>query len=343
MTKKNSTDKKATILVIESKRESCNHVVKLLKNLGYQNIEQATDGAAAFHVMKRRHIDCVVSAWHMPQMDGLTLLKIVSADEELYNIPFIIMTSSVSRETVMEAGKYGVTSILVAPFSEEMLGQKIDGVFNPPKDEKSEAVEDFINMAKRLTEEGKYNEALAVYRRMLDVYEDAEIYYNIGYIKTAQEKWDAALVAFRKAVMINNLHAKAFKMMGEVCVQKGEPEEAEKYFNKAGDIFLEREMDSEAEEVYKEVLKISPDTTNVYNSLGILYRRQRNYDEAIKQYRMAIKVDPDDENILYNLGRALLEAKKVEDAKKAFSQAVEINPDFTEARRMLKAIDVGFN
>ena len=342
MVTKKITDSKAVILVVENKREKCNHVVKLLNDLGYQNIEQTSDGAAAFHVLKRRRIDCIVSAWEMPQMNGLTLLKIISADEELYNIPFIIMTSSVSRTTVMEAGKYGVTSILVVPFTEEMLEHKIDAVFNPPKDEKSEVVEDFFNMATRLTEEGKYNEALAVYRRMLDVYEDAEVYYNIGHIKTAQEKYDEALIAFRKAVMINNLHAKAFKMMGEVYVHKGEPEEAEQYFKKAGDIFLEREMDDEAEEAYKEVLKISPDTTNVYNSLGILYRRQHNYDEAIKQYRLAIKVDPDDENILYNLGRALLEAKKVEEAKTAFSQAVEVNPDFTEAHRMLKAINVGF-
>jgi tetratricopeptide (TPR) repeat protein len=57
---------------------------------------------------------------------------------------------------------------------------------------------------------------------------------------------------------------------------------------------------------------------------------------------MAIKVNPDDENIFYNLGRALLEAKRIEEAKDAFSKAIEINPDFTEAKRMLQAINVGF-
>jgi Tfp pilus assembly protein PilF len=317
-------------------------VIELLEGLGMGNVEQAADGAAAFHVLKRRPVDCVISAWEMPQMNGLTLLKVISVDEDLYQIPFIIMTPNINRGTVMEAGRYGVTSILVEPFSGAILREKIDGIFNRDKDEKSEVVEDFFKSAKRLIEEGKYDEALVVYKRMLEVYEDAEVYYNIGYIKTAQEKYDEALIAFRKAVMINNLHARAFKKMGEVHVKRGEPEMAEEYFKKAGDIFLQKDMDKEAEEAYKEVLKLNPDTTNVYNSLGILYRKQHNYDEAVKQYYMAIKVNPDDENIFYNLGRALLEAKRIEEAKDAFSKAIEINPDFTEAKRMLQAINVGF-
>ena len=330
------------VLVVHNDGEKRGYVVDVLKKTGFDNVEQVEDGAAAFHVMKRRPVNCVISAWNMPQMNGLTLLRIISADEDLYNIPFIIMTSNINRETVMEAGKYGVTSILLEPFSADSLSHKINSVLSMRKEERVDASEDFFVKAQKLTEEGKYEEALEVYKMMLEAYEDAEVYYNIGYIKTAQEKYDEALIAFRRAVMINNLHARAYKKMGEVHVKKGDPEKAEEYFQKAGDIFLERDMDSEAEEAYKEVLKINPDTTNVYNSLGILYRKQRKYDEALKQYHMAIKVSPDDENILYNLGRALLDADRVDDAKNAFLKAVEVNPDFAEAKKMLQAIELGF-
>ena len=330
------------ILVVHDDHEKRSYIQGALKKNGYYNIEQVEDGAAAFHVLKRRPVNCVLSAWDMPQMNGLTLLRVISADEELYNIPFIIMASNLSRETVMEAGKYGVTSILLEPFSEEALTQKINSVLSTSKIEQDDSVNEFFSKAKKLMEEGKYDEALQVYKRMLEAYEDAEIYYNIGYIKTAQEKYDEALIAFRRAVMINNLHARAYKQMGKVHVIMGNPEKAEEYFQKAGDIFLQRDMDSEAEEAYKEVLKINPDTTNVYNSLGILYRKQRKYGEALKQYDMAIKVSPDDENILYNLGRALLDADRVDDAKNTFLRAVEVNPDFTEAKAMLQTIKLGF-
>lgn len=329
------------VLVVHNDADKRSLVIDALIKSGYDNIEQVEDGAAAFHVLKRRPINCIISAWDMPQMNGLTLLSVISADEELYDIPFIIMTSNISRKTVMEAGKHGVTSILLEPFSVDSITKKINSVLSMRTAEKDDAADDFFKMAKKLTEEGKYDEALLLYKRMLDACEDAEVYYNIGHIKTAQEKYDEALIAFRRAVMINNLHARAYKQMGQVHIQKGEPEKAEEYYQKAGDIFLERDMDSEAEDAYKEVLKINPDTTNVYNSLGILYRKQRKYNEALVQYHMAIKVSPDDENILYNLGRALLDADKVDEARDTFRKAIEINPEFIEAKKMLQAIKLG--
>ena len=63
-------------------------------------------------------------------------------------------------------------------------------------------------------------------------------------------------------------------------------------------------MDDDAEAALQEVLKINPNTINVFNSLGIIHRRQGRYDKALVQYQKAMKVNPDDENILYNLGRA---------------------------------------
>lgn len=342
MTKKINGKTKTVILVVHNDRQKRGYVVDTLKDGGFDNVEQVEDGAAAFHVLKRRPVDCVISAWNMPQMNGLALLSVISADEELYNIPFIIMASNINRETVIEAGKHGVTSILLEPFTEDALKQKIDSVLGMRKGEKADPADDFFKKAKKLAEEGRYDEALLLYQKILEAYEDAEVYYNIGYIKTAQQKYDEALIAFRRAVMINNLYARAYKKMGEVHVKKGDPEKAEEYFKKAGDIFLERDMDSEAEEAYKEVLKINPVTTNVYNSLGILYRKQGKYEEALKQYNMAIKVSPDDENILFNLGRALLDANRIDDARNTFNRALELNPEFTEAENMLQAIKLGF-
>ncbi|MFQ5431304.1 MAG: tetratricopeptide repeat protein [Nitrospinota bacterium] len=342
MINRNIETAKTVFLVVHNNREKRSYIVDTLKECGFTNVEQVEDGAAAFHVLKRRPIDCVISAWDMPQMNGLTFLRVISADEDLYNIPFIIIATNISRETVIEAGKYGVTSILLEPLAKDALQKKINSVLKMRMGEKTDAAEDFFKKAKKLTDEGKYDEALLLYKRMLEAYEDAEVYYNIGYIKTAQQKYDEALIAFRRAVMINGFYARAYKKMGEVHLKKGDPEKAEEYFTKAGDIFLEREMDNEAEEAYKEVLKINPDTTNVYNSLGILYRKQGKLEEAVKQYNMAIKVDPEDENILYNMGRALLDAERIDDARNAFTKALERNPDFTEAKSMLQAIDLGF-
>ena len=133
-----------------------------------------------------------------------------------------------------------------------------------------------------------------------------------------------------------------FRGRVKVYSKKGDPKKAKHFFEKAGDIFLERNMDQEAEAAFGEVIKISPDTVNVYNSLGIIYRKKKDYGGAVKQYLKALKVDADDENILYNLGRVYLEDKKVGDAKKTFKRALEIDPGFKEAKKMLQAIEVAF-
>ena len=96
-----------------------------------------------------------------------------------------------------------------------------------------------------------------------------------------------------------------------------------------------------AEEILNEILEISPDTVNVYNSLGVLYRKKGDLDTALKNYIKAIKVHPDEPYIHYNIGRLYLERKEIADAKDHFTKAININPEFTEAKEVLKAIELG--
>ncbi len=329
-------------LIADADRVKRETIIAMLKSADYVHFDQAVDGASAFHILKRRPINFIIAAWDMPQMSGMTLLKVVSADEELFNIPFILVCSTINRDMVVEAGKFGVTSIMLEPLKAGVLDQKIASVLTSAPDSATTKIEDLFTKAKQMVAIGKLDAALAIYKEVLGVGEDADVYYNIGYIKAAQGKYDEAIIAFRKAVMINNFHGRAYKMMGQVYMKLNEQEEAEKCYEKAGKIFLERNMDDEAEEVFKEVLRINPQVVNIYNSLGIIYRRRHNYTEAINLYRRAIDVDPDDENILFNLGRAYLEAKNIEEAKKCFLRALEKNPAFTEAKKMLQAIEMGF-
>ncbi len=329
-------------LIADADRVKRESIIAMLKAQDYVHFDQAVDGASAFHILKRRPINFIIASWDMPQMSGMTLLKVVSADEELFSIPFILVCTSINRDMVVEAGKYGVTSIMLEPLKAGALDQKIAAILTSAPDSATANIEDLFAKAKQMVAIGKLDAALAIYKEVLAMGEDADVYYNIGYIKAAQGKYDEAIIAFRKAVMINNFHGRAYKMMGQVYIKLNEQAEAEKCYEKAGKIFLERNMDDEAEEVFKEVLRINPQVVNIYNSLGIIYRRRHNYAEAINLYKRAIEVDPDDENILFNLGRAYLDAKNVAEAKKCFLLALEKNPGFTEAKKMLQAIEMGF-
>ncbi len=333
---------KLSLIVVHSNDSYRLLIIDMLREQGFCHFDQAPDGVEAYHILKKRPVDVILSGMEMPEMNGISFLKVVSADENLYRIPFLLMTPSVTRQMVIDAGRCGVAAILIEPISYNVLNEKILGILGGPADKQEKETEELFNSAVSLTKKGDYNKALSLCTEILEKHEDAEVYFNIGYIKTNQKKFDEALVAFRKAVMIDNLHARAYKMIGNVYSKKGDPKKAQHFLEKAGNIFLERNMDKEAEDAFNEVIKISPDTVNIYNSLGIIYRKKKDYGGAIKQYERALKVDPDDENIMYNIGRACLENKEVEKAKKMFEQALSVDPDFKEAKKMLQAIAVGF-
>jgi two-component system chemotaxis response regulator CheY len=65
----------------------------------------------------------------MPKMSGLELLKAVRSDENLKDIPFIMVTAEAQKENILEAIKYKVNQYIVKPFTPETLKEKLEKVF----------------------------------------------------------------------------------------------------------------------------------------------------------------------------------------------------------------------
>jgi two-component system chemotaxis response regulator CheY len=65
----------------------------------------------------------------MPKMSGLELLKTVRNDENLKDIPFIMVTAEAQKENILEAIKYKVNQYIVKPFTPEILKEKLEKVF----------------------------------------------------------------------------------------------------------------------------------------------------------------------------------------------------------------------
>jgi two-component system chemotaxis response regulator CheY len=100
----------------------------LLKQVGYENIVEAEDGAIALRTLKAQKVDFVISDWNMPNMSVLELLKAVRADEELNSTPFLMVTAEALQENVIAAVKAGVSNYIVKPFTAEVLNSKIEKI-----------------------------------------------------------------------------------------------------------------------------------------------------------------------------------------------------------------------
>ncbi len=122
-------DTKMSILVVDDFATMRRIVKNILKQLGYENILEADDGASALEVLKREKSQFIISDWNMPQMSGIELLKTVRATEAWKDLPFLMVTAEGQKEDVIEAVKNRVNNYIIKPFTPETLMEKINKIF----------------------------------------------------------------------------------------------------------------------------------------------------------------------------------------------------------------------
>jgi len=122
-------DLKMKILVVDDFSTMRRIVKNLLKQLGFENIDEAEDGAQAYSKLKEGSYGFVVTDWNMPNMDGLDLLKKVRSDPEIKDTPMLMVTAEAEKEKVITAIQAGVNNYIVKPFTGEVLKEKMDKIF----------------------------------------------------------------------------------------------------------------------------------------------------------------------------------------------------------------------
>lgn len=122
-------DPNIKILIVDDFSTMRKIIRNILTQLGFKNILEADDGTTALEILKKEKVDLIISDWNMPKMSGLELLKAVRSDENLKNIPFVMVTAEAQKENILEAIKYKVNQYIVKPFTPETLKEKLEKVF----------------------------------------------------------------------------------------------------------------------------------------------------------------------------------------------------------------------
>ena len=330
-----------SFLIVDDNSVALGEVEDILKYLGYKNLQGSGSASEAWAMLRVKEFDCIISAWEMPEMTGLALLRVVRNDERFVDLPFFLADSAFTKAKVVKAGQAGITGLIVKPYDSEIIKEKIQGIPEAIGVGVPTEAQISFDGGMKLLEAEDYEGALKAFEKLLNEGESAEVYYNIGYVKTAQGQYPEAIDAFRKATQLDRLFAKAFEAMGRAYKELGQPEEAEQCLNKAAEIYLSSEREDQAEEILNEILEVNPDTINVYNTMGVLYRKKGDYPTALKNYEKALKIHPEEPNIHYNIGRIHIEMKNLDKAKSCFNKAIALDPGFKEAREILNAIDLG--
>jgi two-component system chemotaxis response regulator CheY len=121
-------DKNMSILIVDDYKTMLRIIRNLLKQLGFNSVEEATDGSSALTKLRDKDFGLVISDWNMEPMSGLQLLKEVRADVKLKEIPFIMITAESKSENVIAAKEAGVSNYIVKPFNAATLKGKLTTV-----------------------------------------------------------------------------------------------------------------------------------------------------------------------------------------------------------------------
>jgi two-component system, chemotaxis family, chemotaxis protein CheY len=117
------------VLVVDDYSTMIRIIRNLLKQIGFEDIDDAPDGGAALAKMQERRYGLVISDWNMEPMSGYELLKRVRASSALAKTPFIMVTAESKTENVVAARDAGVSNYIVKPFNAQTLKAKIEAAF----------------------------------------------------------------------------------------------------------------------------------------------------------------------------------------------------------------------
>jgi len=122
-------DPNVPVLVVDDYRTMVRIIRNLLRQLGFADVDEATDGTSALSMMREKDYGLIISDWNMEPMTGYELLREIRADARLSQTPFIMVTAESKADNVIAAKKAGVNNYIVKPFNAATLRSKIETIF----------------------------------------------------------------------------------------------------------------------------------------------------------------------------------------------------------------------
>lgn len=202
------------------------------------------------------------------------------------------------------------------------------------------------NIAVALQADGRYDEAIAHYRRALALRpEYAPALNNLGTTFRAAGRLDDAIATLEQALARRADYPDAHYNLANALTDAGRPGEAVAHFRRALEslpasadvhnnlgiaLVAEGSLDAAIGE-FRQAVGADPRSSRARRNLGDALVARGATEEGLEQLRQAAALAPDDGPLRYDLGSALLEAGRPADAARELREAVERMPDSAPA------------
>jgi len=116
------------ILVVDDMLSMRHVMINMLKDIGYKDIDEATDGLHALKLLQKTKYDLVITDFHMPKLSGVELLKLIRNDKNLWLLPVLMVTCEDQRKQVETVIAAKVNGFIIKPFTTNTLIQQLDKI-----------------------------------------------------------------------------------------------------------------------------------------------------------------------------------------------------------------------
>jgi two-component system chemotaxis response regulator CheY len=120
-----------SVLVVDDYKITIRIVQNLLRQIGFSDVDEASNGVEALSKLRGKAYDLVISDWNMEPMSGIELLRKMRAEPATRGTPFIMITAETKTDNVIAAKQAGANSFIVKPFNAGALSEKVASVLGP--------------------------------------------------------------------------------------------------------------------------------------------------------------------------------------------------------------------
>jgi protein O-GlcNAc transferase len=173
----------------------------------------------------------------------------------------------------------------------------------------------YINLGKAFEGLGQLDDAIAAWRKSLELRPNADAAFNLGLTLHGRGQLNDAIVAYRQALELKSDHPEAYIALGNAL-------------NSTSQF-------AEAAQAYQHAIRLKPDYAEAYNNLGIALKNMGQLDQAIAAYHQALRLKPQYVSAHTNLGNVLGNIGELDAAIAAFRRVLELKPEFSAAQSNL--------
>lgn len=287
-----------------------------LVGLGASNINVYSTWESAIEALESQAIDVALVDDSLHNTSGSDFVRKLKRHAGRA-LPVIMVTQDQRKDSVLNSISAGCGGYVLRPYSMETMKRHLYSAYMSATPDEIE--QELLNASWDLVATGSFDEAIDGFEELVEELVEAEKnpaeeYFEKGLNFLSQDKFGKAIIAFNKAIAMNEMYAEAYKGMADAYRGKGDMDSYQDYLTKAADIYAVQDSLDDVKALFIEILQNEPEALNPFNRLGVKLRKEGDYSGAIKAYHQACTFTPNDPNLYYNMARAYTYAQDFESA-----------------------------